>query len=131
MGFNEWSTGKKIALIAIIIIAIIIVITAVSLLVGLTDQTTVNVAQGDYKVKIETENPCTSYITTDSKYSQDEGSGSKTIDLGTVKSLSSITIDQKGSGNTKVSILDSNNNVVAERTNSIAYGSIYLLLKVQ
>ena len=128
MGFNEWSTGKKVAL--IVIILVIIAAIAAVLLSGLIGSTTVNISQGDYKVKIETSNAWASYITTDSKYSQDEGSGSKTIDLGTVNSMSSITIDQKGSGNTKVSIIDSNGNVVAERTNSVDYGSIYLLLKV-
>ena len=130
MGFSEWSIGKKIAIIAIIIVIIgAIAFLAVSLL-GLTDPTTVNISQGDYKVKIETDGKWASYITTDSKYSQNEGTGAKTIDLGTVNSLSSITINQVGSGTTKVSILDSNGGVVAERTNSIDYGSIYILLKV-
>ena len=130
MGFSEWSVGKKIAIIAIIIVIIgAIAFAAVSLL-GLTDPTSVIISQGDYKVKIETTGNWASYITTDSKYSQNNGTGDKIIDLGTVNNLSSITVNQMGSGTTKVSILDSNDNVVAERTNSIDYGSIYLLLKV-
>ncbi|MCL2687648.1 MAG: hypothetical protein FWE58_03855 [Methanobrevibacter sp.] len=130
MGFSEWSIGKKIAIIAIIIVIIgVIAFAAVSLL-GLTDPTSVSISQGDYKVKIETTGNWASYITTDSKYSQDNGTGDKTIDLGTVNSLSSITVNQMGSGNMKVSILDSSGNVVTERTTSIDYGSIYLLLKV-
>ena len=130
MGFSEWSIGKKIGLIIIILIVIGVIAFAVVSLLGLSDPTTVNISQGDYKLKIETTGGWATYITTDSKYSQQDGTGDKTIDLGTVNSLSSITVNQKGSGTTKVSILDSSGKVVDERTNSIDYGSIYLLLKV-
>ena len=130
MGFSDWSIGKKIAIVVIIVIVIgAIAFAAVSLL-GLTDPSTVNIDKGVYKLKIETDGEWASYITTDSKYSQDNGNGSKTIDLGTVNSLSSITVNQMGSGTTKISILDDGGNVVVEKTNSIDYGSMYLLLKV-
>ena len=131
MGFGEWSIGKKIAIIVIIIVIIGVVAWGAVSLLGLTDPTTVNIDKGNYKLKIETDAQWTSYITTDSKYSQDGGTGPKTIDLGTVNSLSSITVDKMGSGDMKVSILDANGNVVAERTNSIDYGTIYLLLKAK
>ena len=162
MGFDEWSTGKKLAVILVIILAIVAVIGAVAIYI--TNEVTkttepiintiteninntnnengtlngntssgnvVEVAKGDYKIKIETETGWASDITTDSKFSRNEGSGFQTIDLGTVTSFSSITINQKGSGTTKVSILDSNDNVVAEKTNSIDYGSIYILLRIK
>lgn len=162
MGFDEWSTGKKMAVILVIILAIVAVIVAVAIYItsevarttenitntitenidnnvndnGTTNGTTshgnvVEVAKGDYTIKIETETGWAYYITTDGRYSQNEGSGTQTIDLGTVNTLSSITINQKGSGNTKVSILDSNGNVVAEKSNSIDYGSIYILLRIK
>ncbi|MBZ9571122.1 hypothetical protein KQY27_06165 [Methanobrevibacter sp. TMH8] len=155
MSFDEWSNGKKVAIILIIIVAVVCVVGAVSIMFissevqkttdavykNINDSTVANRMQGDanvlnvtegqYKVKIETENPWSSYITTDSKYLQDSGSGSKIIDLGTVNTLSSITIDQNGSGTTKVSILDSNNKTIIEKTNSIDYGSIYILLRVR
>ncbi|MCL2687649.1 MAG: hypothetical protein FWE58_03860 [Methanobrevibacter sp.] len=91
----------------------------------------VEVAQGDYKVKIETTGNWASYITTDGQYSQDSDNGDATIDLGTVTSFSSITINQVGSGNMKVSILDSDDNVVTKKTNSINYGSITIVLRVK
>ena len=130
MGFNDWSITKKIAIVVIIIVVIGAVAFAVVSLLGLTDPSTVNIDKGAYKLKIETGGEWASYITTDSKYSQDNGKGSKTIDLGTVNSLSSITVNQMGSGTTKISILDDSGNVVAEKTNSIDYGSMYILLKV-
>lgn len=159
MGFDEWSTSKKVVVVLVIILAIVCIVAAVSIIFIATEveKTTelaqnfsenlendnvtingnnspsriINLAEGSYQVKIETDGEWATYITTDSKYSQDKGTGSKTIDLGTVTSLSSITVNQMGSGTTKVSILDSNNNIIAEKTNSIDYGSIYLLLKVK
>jgi len=100
-------------------------------LLGLRDQGSVNISKGDYKDKIENGIGWASYITTDSKYSQNEVSGAQTIDLGEITSFSSITINQKGSGTTKVSILDSNGNIVVKKSNLIDYGSIYILLKAK
>jgi len=168
MGFDEWSNGKKLAVVLIIVLAITAIIgVATVLIVGEIGKTTetitnritenvnnnnindnstknrsssrgnssrgnmVEVAKGDYKIKIETGNSWASYITTDGQYSQSEASGSQTIDLGTVTSFSSITINQKGSGKTKVSIVDANDTVVTKKTNSIDYGSISILLRVK
>ncbi len=133
MGFSDWSTGKKIALILIIIIGIVCVVGIVNYFISgySSNSNTLTVAQGDYKVKIETENGWAYYITTDGQYSQDEGSGPQTIDLGNIKESSSITVNQKGSGTTKVSILDSKNKTIDERSSSVDYGSIYILLKTQ
>ena len=159
MGFDEWSTGKKIAVILVCIIILVAVIGTVAFFitkeVAKTTENVVNtinenvkdvnvtidgnnsignvvtVAQGDYQIKIETDNPWTYYITTDGQYSQKDGSGSDTIDLGTVNSYSSISINQKGSGTMKVSIVDSNGTTVTEKTNSIDYGNISIFLKIQ
>jgi len=131
MGFSDWSIIKKIAVIVIILVVIGAIAYGAVTLLGLTDTTDYKISEGKYTLKIETDGKWASYITTDSKYSQDEGTGPKTIELGTVKSLSSITVNSMESGkDLKVSILDANGNVVAEKSTSYDFGSIYLLLKV-
>ncbi|MGL4669938.1 MAG: hypothetical protein ACRCVG_05015 [Methanobacteriaceae archaeon] len=146
MSFSEWSTGKKVAVILIIIVAITCVVGAITFSFVATQVTqdlkntnitiggenssssTFSIPQGQYSINIKTDNSWNSYITTDGKYSQSSGSGDKTIDLGTISDYSSITINQQGSGTIDVTVTDSSGKVVHEGKTSTDYGSVYILL---
>jgi len=148
MALDDWSEGKKIVAILICIIIVISVMGVVAFFITKelaktaenitstiientnSSENVFSVDQGKYKVKIETDNSWTSYITTDSKYSQNKGSGSKTINLGTINRFSSITINQKGNGFMKVSVIDSEGDVVGESINSFDNGVVSILLNV-
>ncbi|MCC7554253.1 MAG: hypothetical protein KO202_07195 [Methanobacteriaceae archaeon] len=153
MGFDNWGTGKKIAVVLIIIVAIIAIIGAITIitiapevsnnLVQVNVSTdgnssssnvtgsTANIEPGEYKVQVETSNNWASYITTDGKYSQSSGTGNSEIDLGTVNTYSSITINQEGSGNLKIKIIDSKGNSIYEDNTSADYGSLFVELNAK
>ncbi|OQD58797.1 hypothetical protein MBBAR_8c00200 [Methanobrevibacter arboriphilus JCM 13429 = DSM 1125] len=149
MGFDEWSTGKKVAVILIIVIAIFCVVGAITfafvanqvtneitntnITIGGNNSTTstISIPQGEYNINIETENSWTSYITTDGRYSQNSGSGSQEIDLGTISNYASITINQQGSGTTHVIVTDKDGKTITEGRTSTDYGSVYMLLRVK
>ncbi|MEA4957206.1 hypothetical protein SDC9_23961 [bioreactor metagenome] len=149
MSFSEWSTGKKLVIILIIVIAICCVVGAITFAFvanQVTDEiskvnisiegnnstaSTISIPKGDYNIKIKTKNEWTSYITIDGKYSQNTGSGSKNISLGNINSYASITINQQGSGTTKVIVTDSNGKIINEGNTSADYGSVYMLLKAK
>lgn len=149
MSFSEWSTGKKLVIILIIVIAICCVVGAITFAFvanQVTDEinkanisiegnnstaSTISIPKGDYNIEIKTKNEWASYITIDGKYSQNSGSGSKNISLGNINSYASITINQQGSGTTKVIVTDSNGKIINEGNTSADYGSVYMLLKAK
>ena len=79
----------------------------------------------NYKLQINTTGKWRLDLTINGKYSSDESTGQKTIDVGDVETAS-VTVNQYEGGSTDVYLLDPNNNVVGEgSTSSEGVGTIY------
>lgn len=74
--------------------------------------------KGECQIKIETDGKWRLDASLDSNYRSDEGTGDKTVDVGTLSQSASITVNQYSGGPTKVSLIDSDGNVLHEESSA-------------
>lgn len=112
---------KKIAILCLIFI----IVVAISGCIGSDDSSQTGNDTDDYKLQINTTGNWRLDLTVNDKYSSDTGEGSKTINLGNVKTAS-VTLNQYSKGPTQVYLLDSNNDIVSQgETTNEGSGTIY------